>query len=778
MIILILIINFLFSQEQIDPSKFYCKSNYELKILKLNNNNLIFYGSEGGIIRVGDNGEKWEQNYSGTHEKILKLIENKNKIYGITETGNFMYSEDYGDYWKYKKIGNILTDITILNDKIYISSNNDSIYISENLGISWETRKQNHVKNIKNIVTVSNKLIIFGFNQNNKLFVVDEDLSFLDELITPINVNELLNKNSEIYIKDNNKIAKLKSDLTWETYKIFDEYKDFKFYPYDDEIAIFVSNLSEKYNPKIEYYKLSINNNKTEYINSYSNNKMNVISFFNTEFETIDIERLNNEFILSNYNKTILKIDANNKWELVSTASKGSPRYYIQNYDNIVYNSGFGVVVASNYGSTFQFKPLPVIDSYGDSIRTSLDQIQFINNQNSLIILSDIGYKTDNLSKTNPYRIAITKDNFNSIKQINYLFSPPFLNANSNVNCLGKINNTPIINKTYTKLAVKPDSNGILKEANYYNCLYKLNFENEYIDSINTIIDSIQFPQMYIEEGKIWIYGINSISRKNAKIYLSINNGLTFNLVGDIDLSIDNKSYPHQTSTPILRRSKKGTLFLISELIIAKINEFDFSYNKIINSGYKLFDGISNSTDGCLEDHIFIIEEVADNSTKNNVYSKLEINNNIVKINKLFTMNNLLDLYYSESQESFVLSQSVEAKYKRLYFPIESDRLNYYSSVEDLEPPAIWTYPPYPNPVNGKVKMKFYSAIMNELGKLKVELVEISTGKRYEINKYNLSAPSDYWGEIEFDLTNFNRGAYLLNFKICNTNRSESIIIE
>ena len=74
--------------------------------------------------------------------------------------------------------------------------------------------------------------------------------------------------------------------------------------------------------------------------------------------------------------------------------------------------------------------------------------------------------------------------------------------------------------------------------------------------------------------------------------------------------------------------------------------------------------------------------------------------------------------------------------------------------------------------------MKFYSAIMNELGKLKVELVEISTGKRYEINKYNLSAPSDYWGEIEFDLTNFNRGAYLLNFKIFNTNRSESIIIE
>ena len=516
MIILILIINFLFSQDKIDPSKFYCKTNYELKILKLSNNNLIFYGSEGGILRVSEDFEKWEQNYSGTQEKILKLIEHKNKIYGITETGNFMYSEDYGNYWKYKKIGNILTDIAILNDKIYISSNNDSIYVSDNLGTSWVIRKQSYVKNIKNITTLSNKLIICGFNQNNKFFVFDDDLSFIDELITPFNINELLNKNSYIYIKDDRKIAKLTNDLTWEIYNIFDEYKDFKFYPYEDKIAIFVSNFSEKYNPKIEYYKFNIGNNKAEYINTYSNNKMNVISFLNTEFETVDIERLNNEFILSNHNKTILKIDENDKWKLVSNASSGYNNYYIQDYDNIVYNSGFGVVVANNYGSSFQFKPLPVIDSFGDSIRTSLNHIQFINNQNSLIILNEYGYKSNNQSKTNPYRIAITKDNFNSIKQINYLFSPPFLNASSYINCLGKINNTPIINKTYTKFATKPDSNGLLKEANYYNCLYKFNFENQQIDSINTIIDSIQFPQMYIEEGKIWVYGINSISSKNA----------------------------------------------------------------------------------------------------------------------------------------------------------------------------------------------------------------------------------------------------------------------
>jgi hypothetical protein len=777
MLIITLLISLLFGQTEIDPSTFYCKTNYELKILKLSNNDLIFYGSEGGILRTTDAGNTWTQKFSGTHDNILKLIEHNNIVFGVTQTGEFMISEDKGDYWKYQKLADIATDFTILNEIIYVSSNTDTIFISSDYGITWESKTQNHTTNIKGISNVNDKLILFGNNQANKLFILNQDLTLDMEKSTPFTIGVFIDKHKDIYIKDGTKVAKLKSDLTWETYNLFKDITDFKFYPEENNISIFVYNKDVIYEPKIDYYRFDINKNSIVFTNSYSNNLFDIKSTYPTEFKTVEIEKINDEYILSNHHKTILKFDNENKWELICSASSNPNNSFISSYDKIVYGTGYGIVSTRDYGTTYQFKPLPIIDSFGDSIRISLENIEYIDDENALIFLSKVGLKKDNLGRTNPYRIAFTKDDFNRIEIIENLFSAPFLTPIQITECLGKINETPIINRTYKMVTTVRDSNNFLNDSLYFNCLYKINFETESIDSLYTIIDSLQFPKLYVENNKIWIYGSNSISNKNAIIYLSEDNWLTFNRVGDINLSTDSVNYPNSTSAPVIRRSKDGNLYLLSELLIAKINEDNYSYEKIPNKNFILFAGKANSHSGYLEDYIYFI--IDQKEQKNRLlYSKLQIEDNNFKINNVFERKDFY-LEHSVNNDNFLLIKSLQPYYNLLYFPIEPERLEYYaSSVERGGPPAIWTYPPYPNPVKDRLKMKFYSAMMGEIAKLKVELIHIGSGRTYHIEKYDLNILDDYWGEIEIDVSGYIRGAYLINFKLGDGNKSESIIIE
>lgn len=776
MLIFTLLFSILLGQSEIDPSKYYCKTNYELKILKLSNDDLIFYGSEGGVLRTTGAGISWEQNYSGTHDKILKLIEHKNIIYGITQTGSFMSSNDKGDWWKYNKIGNILTDFTILNDIIYVTSNTDTIFVSSDLGKTWESKVQNQVKNISGISRLNNKLILNGNNIFTKLFIFNQDLIFDKEILTPFNFNFSTDKFNYFYIKDGTRVAKLKDDLSWESYKLFDDLTDFKIYIEENQISIFVYNISEKYNPKIDFYLYDLNSNLINYINSYSNNQMNVYSFFYTEFKSVDVEKINDEYIMSNHHKTIFKIDKNNNWELLSNASTSPARNYRNTYDKVVYGSGFGIVIAKDYGTIYQFKPFPIIKFNDYNIRPSLQYIEFIDKYSAFIVLQEYGLNQYNNSMTNIFRFAYTKDDFNTVNITDNSFSAPFL-GKAETNCLGKIQNSPIINRTFLKLTTVPDKNGIFQDSLYYNCLYKFDIDDERFDSLNTIIDSLQLPNLYAEEGKIWIYGTNSISKKNAIIYLSEDSGLTFKRVADIDISTDGINYPYYYSSPVLRRSKDGNLYLLTELLVSKINEDNYTYTKIPNNNFSLYSGRSNSDSGYLEDYIFSLEMQKD-TIKELVDVYVEIKDDIIEIQKLFIRKDLYYLTYSKNNDYIMLAQSVQAMYERLLFPIEEERLNYYTSVEELTPPSIWTYPPYPNPVKDMLKMKFYSAIMGQIANLKVELIEIGSGRVYNINDYKLSKTDDYFGEIDIDISNYNSGAYLINFKLGESNKSESIIIE
>jgi len=76
------------------------------------------------------------------------------------------------------------------------------------------------------------------------------------------------------------------------------------------------------------------------------------------------------------------------------------------------------------------------------------------------------------------------------------------------------------------------------------------------------------------------------------------------------------------------------------------------------------------------------------------------------------------------------------------------------------------------------LKMKFYINNSADLSKLKLELINISSGKIYHLTDYKLSLLDDSMGEVEVNTKGYISGAYLINFKLGDANKSESIIIE
>lgn len=133
LLLYILFLNFgLQSQPVIESeniNEYYSVSSLYMNVLKLDEGELIFYGSDGGVLRTYDNGQTWNQSYSGTKTYIPKMRFNNNNIYGVTFDGKFMKSTDKGDFWKYQTLSNGFNDLVIHKNSIYLSTFSDSIFI-------------------------------------------------------------------------------------------------------------------------------------------------------------------------------------------------------------------------------------------------------------------------------------------------------------------------------------------------------------------------------------------------------------------------------------------------------------------------------------------------------------------------------------------------------------------------------------------------------------------------------------------------------------------------
>jgi len=299
---------------------------------------------------------------------------------------------------------------------------------------------------------------------------------------------------------------------------------------------------------------------------------------------------------------------------------------------------------------------------------------------------------------------------------------------------------------------------------------YLLSYGDEKVDTLASISDSLVFLNYLTTNNKTYVYANTSIADENGrtkfKIYSTLDSFKTIKL-----------EYQRNTN--------------VDRILIDSENKFYFFAGSnifIYNNNFVLLDEIQTEYSG-------IYPKKWNNDFMNSYYfGGVEYYDTINSIpikrykKELFYFNDdSIAIKFDGDYETYdysldnsgysVLFRS-HGFYTSLYIPIEEDKKAYYLSIEKPRPPSFWTYPPFPNPANDRIKMKFYSGMMQNIENLKVELVEISSGRVYTIKDYNISITDDYFGEIEIKLGQFNRGAYLINYKLGEANKSEPLIIK
>lgn len=84
----------------------------------------------------------------------------------------------------------------------------------------------------------------------------------------------------------------------------------------------------------------------------------------------------------------------------------------------------------------------------------------------------------------------------------------------------------------------------------------------------------------------------------------------------------------------------------------------------------------------------------------------------------------------------------------------------------------------YPNPAKEKIAVKFDGGEFTSIGGIEIELINISTGKSYEINDFTIKSSNKNGGEIEFDIKRFISGGYIVKLKQGRRSEVKSFIIE
>jgi len=573
----------------------------------------------------------------------------------------------------------------------------------------------------------------------------------------------------------------LNNELEWEVYNIFDENRDFAIYPNKDDISIFTFLKVTSNLPVYQQFNYQIKEDNLKLSSEFKNINLSNNTSDLDEFKTIDVEKMNDDFILSNYHKTIISINQSNNWDIISYSQRNALPYRNHTFDEINLTHFHNVFLLRSIDTCNTYNIIPTtsyIKSYNnkgeivyDTVSPKIEYIKPLNLNQDLVIFHEskaIKNTTEGTNNNKFFGIYDKIEKKTGILDIDLKF--PFPTINSIFSYVGKKNDNFYFTRSFRKL-------GFNIQNPYLTYFYKLDSKTLFLDTIHVFEDSLKYMNFYFEDEKIWAVGINEENRNNIKLYYSEDNGANFELKQSFGLI-----QKHPIFFPIysyITRNKNNVLIVFSDYQIHKVNTDDYSYSTV-ELDLTLTPYIYNFSEKYFEDIIFSWVEVIDSMQQSDSYlSYLSFSNNEIKFKNLMQFN-------SKDKESFIPIFTLEdnqiifrkSTTDQLYFPIEEERLAYYNSVEKLEPPSIWTFPPYPNPVKDNLSIKFFSGKMQDIFKTKIELIEIGTGRRIQIDKFQVNYFDDYYGEINFNIPNVNKGAYLITFKLDNSNKSESIIIE
>ncbi len=763
---------------------YYCITNDFLYTLIIQEDEYIFYGDKGGVLRTYDGGISWNQNYIGTHHFINNMIYYNRVLYGVTSGGELIISSDKGFTWKIDKINNNnLSKIIINENTIYIISNSNEILFSNNNGLTFNSFYKSTNQTISDLFAYKDRLylkLIDNTTEINNYLIesLDNGNSWYNKELPSSNYNKKFNlkvKENRVIMFTDNSFSILEQDYSLKNYNVNEELiYDLDF---NDDNVYLVNSQTDSLTFNISLYSLEDKIIKEKYQHKRLGLMPNqyIINNFKVDRDNL---------IITSNQKTIVKFDNKGKTPNILSSyirTQSDTPYYLDSnnwyFTSDLENNGVGgnFIVSKNKGKTFEFSKY----FFNDSTRT------FCDNNN--------GYPTNLIFDKN-YNLLFSV-RFASICKAKYY---PYHSYKS-TNELNKIE--PLIEYSEIgagdrkKIIKSYDSNHIyyyLHELNNKVMFYNLN--NKYESTLLSEIDSITFSNSYLglyfyfEEDDIYLLGSNS-DNSNHNIYLYKSNDLCKSWELELKYEIEVYEYPVAFTKSyngkfyiILSHALKSFRFLEIDIENKSVKSLNYSGNQNILNGSFLVGNFNSRKfvfdDSMLfEDYRYIhttVKEVRPNVFKKNYYeAKLLIKNNEVIVDSII---NLPDEYIKFKTEFDSLDLYMKSKSNDIYIPIEDKSL--ITSVDIAQPPSIWTYPPYPNPVKDRLKMKFYSAIMGQIATLKVELIEIGSGRVYNITDYKLSKTDDYFGEIDINISNYNSGAYLINFKLGESNKSESIIIE
>jgi hypothetical protein len=771
-----------YKPEQFDTKKYYCKNNYVLEIFKLSENELIFYGTEGGILRTYDGGITWQQNYTGLSDEdnIIKLIEHNNVIFGVTYSGKIISSTDRGDYWNIKKVSSNLTGITKIGNELYYATNRDSIYVSSDNGKNWNGFKTDF-NFIQSFTSQNDKLIATTYN---KIYILNKDASIYKELDYPIIHNKIYHKFDKLYLSGNDSIAILNSNHEFEKIKLVGIVNDFRIYPKDNKIYIFTYDRDENILP---YMMLFEYNFETKTTNLLSENK-SIFRYIQSdllEFKTIDVEMINDVFFISNYYKTIFKVKTYKDWENISYSPRGS---YISEKPNLKYitSTGIGrpfILYSDNMATTLNLinsssYVREIIMHEGiiiDTIYPNTSSTHKIDEENSLVIFGDSGKLSENLSITNHNFIGHSDDGLKTINELNIRLVPPFQAAITPFKFIGIKNNNAYFTRAFLGNNILIDSTNNLRGRQYHLYLYKMNVRTFEVDTMFIFKDSLSKVDLYFEDNKIWAVGNNAINYKNIKLFYSEDNGENFELKQIFDVYNDSQfMFP---TNSYIKKNNNNDLTIISDHQYIIIDENDYSFsNKKLDLRLSPIDYDFNKIN--FENIMFSRTEIIDGVEQDSIFiTKIKFDDEELIFEDIYKYKwdgEFSPKFTTESNEVFFQKNGTN----QFYIPIEPERLEYYKSVQKTETRNyLWTEPPYPQPTNGIVKVETYWDSGLPFTEKDIEIYDITGIKINTKNTLTVQKESIYKGDIIWDASNYKTGIYIMKITHGTETRVRKIMV-
>lgn len=749
LLFLFFILSSIFVSAQYEKLTHYNIHSDYLDLEHLGGQSFIAYGSNGNVLRTENSFETWEQEFSGIHNDILKVHYENEILYGITRQGDFIWSLDKGNHWQFKKISEgLLTDFYSDNGTFYISKYTDSIMYSNDYGQTWQSM---YVTNdtLRAVFSIDNQIIV---NKNYKELLIFKDNEWT-ELELPSYAEGfpfLLNrkKNNNLYLFTSTQVARLEPNLTWREFNLKESSLSDVVETETELICFAYNGFSKK--AKVVYYDKSTD----EVIKKEEFNDPNLHQLCHgLDYGAIDA---NGNLIVTSPGKTIFTKNVtdenwNTKTSFMIPLADAMKWYYIKNKNNWVYNSTDGnFVKTTDGGVSFQIGQYFKNDtiSEGNIIRRNISHVEY-KSLDTVVVYFMSG---DSLAKSVDGGMTFQKE---------FIEKKGLWRANK----FDDFDGFSVYTESFTQFED-------------YTLFYKV-VDGEIIDTLIRF-DNLILKNLYKYEDKLLIlsdlpdenileYYLTDTEFKNPEKIYSFNynsdnhHNSTFRL-DEYLVAKDNKIY-------IMFREnlRKNNVFSYSLTKVFKIDNFDvnpiliynkpihlFNYNVALGENKLVTIGIQDTN--TLDSKHYLGRTIINDGFQYEILGKLE--------------SGFMRVYHALNDNSSFFYDN-QGHFWKL---IEEDRIP-TNVVEENRPPAIWTYPPYPNPAIDQTKIQFYSGVMNDVNSLQLKVVNISTGQEIKGLDYTITVNNNWNGTLTLETNILQSGSYLLEFKLGDRTTTEKLVI-